>query len=419
MQFLSRTPSFCFAMAVLALIIACAATPSETGDSSSNSGGSDSPTGAGGTGITAQGGTPVTGGMQGGTAGGGQPVAGKGGQPGTGGMAQGGMAQAGAPGMGGMIITGPLPGITAPMGSPVADWGRLSVCGTKICSQRGGPPVQLKGVSSMWLHWENTGYAKNAEALKWMRDNWKLKVIRASMGIEPPGAYLSDQSKAKGDVEAVIRAAVSVGIYVIVDWHDHNAQNHQQQATAFFTEMAGKYGAEPNVLWETFNEPLQVDWTTVLKPYHTAVVAAIRAKDPDNLIIMGTPQWSQRVDQAASNPVVGTNLLYAFHFYSCSHGASIRTYGEAAISRGAPLFVTEWGATHADGGLDGKVCIAEAQTWLDWLNTVGVGWVAWKLDDCEPDATCLLRPGAPVGGGWTDNWLRGHATFVRERLLKN
>lgn len=407
MQFPYRTPSLFFVMAVLALTAACAATPADIDGSTAagggNAGGSPAVSGTGGSDIAVQGGSPSTGG---------QPMAGKGGQPGP--AASGGMA-----GTGGMVIVGPLPGITAPSGSPVADWGKLTLCGTKICSQRGGPPVQLKGISSMWLNYENSGYAKNADALKWMRDNWKLKVIRASMGIEPSGAYLSDQGKSKGDLEAVIKAAISVGLYVIVDWHDHNAQNHQQQAITFFTEMAGKYGAEPNVLWETFNEPLQVDWTTVLKPYHTAVVAAIRSKDPDNLIIMGTPQWSQRVDQAASNPVAGTNLLYTFHFYSCSHGASIRTYGEAAISRGAPLFVTEWGATHADGGLDGKLCVEQAQTWLDWLSTVGVGWVAWKLDDCEPDASCLLRPGAPVSGGWTDNWLRGHATFVRERLLKN
>lgn len=101
---------------------------------------------------------------------------------------------------------------------------------------------------------------------------------------------------------------------MIVDWHDHNAHNHQQQASAFFAEMAEKYGGAANVLWETFNEPMMVDWAAVLKPYHTAVVAAIRAKDPDNLIILGTTQWSQRVDQASSNQVAGTNLLTHFTF---------------------------------------------------------------------------------------------------------
>ena len=55
-----------------------------------------------------------------------------------------------------------------------------------------GVAVQLKGPSSMWLHWEEDGYAESLEALEWIRDNWNLSVIRAAMGVEPEGAYLTD-----------------------------------------------------------------------------------------------------------------------------------------------------------------------------------------------------------------------------------
>jgi endoglucanase len=80
------------------------------------------------------------------------------------------------------------------------------------------------------------------------------------------------------------------------------------------------------------------------------------------------------------------------------------------------LFVTEFGATNANGGLDGVVCLDEAQIWNDWLKQRKISWTAWKLDDCEPDSTCLLKPGTPVGGGWTSEHLRGHALFVRGRM---
>jgi len=43
-----------------------------------------------------------------------------------------------------------------------------------------GAPIQLKGVSSMWLNWESEPLPREA-ALAYMRDNWKLSVIRASM----------------------------------------------------------------------------------------------------------------------------------------------------------------------------------------------------------------------------------------------
>jgi len=44
-------------------------------------------------------------------------------------------------------------------------------------------------------------------------------------------------------------------VYVIIDWHEENADSHQQEAVAFFTEMAQTWGSYPNVIYEPFNEP--------------------------------------------------------------------------------------------------------------------------------------------------------------------
>ncbi|MEV4720009.1 cellulase family glycosylhydrolase [Micromonospora noduli] len=294
-------------------------------------------------------------------------------------------------------------------GTPVERHGQLRVCGTTMCD-KSGARVQLRGISSMWLNWETAPYAENLSALTWMRDNWNLQVIRAAMGVEPAGAYLSDPAKARAQVETIINNAVTAGVYVIVDWHAHEAQNNQSQAVAFFGDLARRYGHLPNVIWEPYNEPLQVSWTNVIKPYHQAVVSAIRAVDPDNIVVLGTPTWSQDVDVAAASPVTGTNLMYTLHFYSCTHGASLRAKGDAAIRAGLALFVTEWGASNADGGLDGRACLPEAQSWIDWMKANGISWTAWKLD-VGTDTTNLLSPGAPVTGGWT-NYLHGHAPFV-------
>ncbi|MGW4681149.1 cellulase family glycosylhydrolase [Micromonospora taraxaci] len=294
-------------------------------------------------------------------------------------------------------------------GTPVERHGQLRVCGTTMCD-KSGARVQLRGISSMWLNWETAPYAENLSALRWMRDNWNLQVIRAAMGVEPAGAYLSDPNKARTQVETIINNAVTAGVYVIVDWHAHEAQNNQSQAVAFFGDLARRYGHLPNVIWEPYNEPLQVSWTNVIKPYHQAVVSAIRAADPDNIVVLGTPTWSQDVDVAAASPVSGTNLMYTLHFYSCTHGSALRAKGDAAIRAGLALFVTEWGASNADGGLDGRSCLPEAQSWIDWMKANGISWTAWKLD-VGTDTTNLLSPGAPVTGGW-NNYLHGHAPFV-------
>ena len=300
--------------------------------------------------------------------------------------------------------------------NPVAELGQLSVVGNRLRSAA-GEVVQLKGVSSMWLNWENDGYAESRAALTWMRDNWRVSVIRAAIGIEPAGAYLDNPEKAKTQTRTIIQNAIDAGVYVIVDWHDHDAIAHRAEAEAFFEEIAAEFGDAPNVIYETFNEPLDVDWGSALKPYHEAVLAKIRAVDPDNVVILATPRWDQLPDVAAADPVAGENLMYTLHFYACTHQASIMRAGVTALAAGQAVFVTEWGATHADGGLDGIVCDAPAQAWHNWMNTNAVSWTAWKLDGCT-DASCLFRAGAPVDGGWTDEHLQGHGAFVRAKLLE-
>jgi len=298
--------------------------------------------------------------------------------------------------------------------TPVALNGHLKVEGTHL-ENEDGDPVQLKGVSSMWLNWESQPYAEDPTALRWMRNNWKLSVIRAAMGVEPDGAYLTNPEIALQQLYAVVDHAIDAGVYVLVDFHAHQAYEHQDDAVAFFSKVAAKYTGVPNVIYETFNEPKGIAWPA-LKKYHEAVVAAIREQDEEALIVLGTPNFSQDVDTAAGDPVEGTNLLYTLHYYACTHKGSLRTKADTALSQGIALFVTEWGATNADGGINGLLCLDEAQRWDDWLNFHQISWAAWKLDGCEPDSSCLLVPGAPVNGGWTNNYLHGHAKFVRGRM---
>jgi endoglucanase len=312
----------------------------------------------------------------------------------------------------------------------VGTFGQLKVDGPVLRSAD-GKKVQLKGISSMWLNWENDGYAESLSSLLWVRDNWHVSVIRAAMGVEPGGAYLNNPAHATQQVETIVQNAIEAGVYVIIDWHMHgedsqgNTLTHQAKAEEFFSLMAEKYGEYPNVMYEPWNEPKQVDWNTVVKPYHEAVLAKIRAKDPDNIVIFGTTNWSQNVDTAARNPIAGTNLMYTLHFYSCTHQAQFQKKGDAALNAGVALFVTEYGGTHADGGIDGIVCDAPTKGWFDWMDVRGISSTAWKLDNCggvgqdgtpTGDSSCLLKQGAPVDGPWTDEWLHGHAPLVRDYI---
>ena len=100
----------------------------------------------------------------------------------------------------------------------------------------------------------------------------------------------------------------------------------------FFTYIAKTYGSNPNIIYETFNEPLQIDWS-IVKSYHEKVVAAIRKYDKKNLIVLGTTTWSQDVDIAAANPVSGSNLCYTLHYYAASHKQSLRDKAQTALNK--------------------------------------------------------------------------------------
>ncbi len=182
--------------------------------------------------------------------------------------------------------------------------------------------------------------------------------------------------------------------------------------------MAEKYGEHPNVIYETFNEPLRDDdWSTELKPYHESVIAAIRAHDPDNLVVLGTRHWDQRPDEAAADPVRAANILYALHFYACTHGEWERSNGDAAIAAGAAVMVSEWGATAADGGRDQIVCEEDTRVWLDWMDQHNLSGAAWRLQVCN-DSTCILKTSASPEGNWSDADLHGHGALVRDWMLE-
>jgi endoglucanase len=127
--------------------------------------------------------------------------------------------------------------------------------------------------------------------------------------------------------------------------------------------------------------------------------------------VLGTPTFSQDVDLAALDPVAGTNLLYTLHFYACTHKQPLRDKGTLALQRGIALFVTEFGATPADGGVvnrgDPFVCEAEANNWFAWMAQNNISGASWKLDQGSDTSNILTD--APLDGPWTDNFLTSDA----------
>ncbi|MBN2344238.1 MAG: cellulase family glycosylhydrolase [Deltaproteobacteria bacterium] len=303
-----------------------------------------------------------------------------------------------------------------PQGTPVALHGQISVSGNKLLDKN-GEVLQLKGVSTQWLNWEQK-YSTSTAALQWMRDNWALELLRVANGVENDNGYLVDPVERMAMVKQIIEGAIESGVYVIVDWHTHEGLDHIEEAKAFFTEIAQAYGDEPNIIYEVFNEPLQLDWSLELAPYHEEVIAAIRAYDENNLIIVGTPRWDQRPDEVVDAPIDDPAIAYALHFYACSHDADIRDNGQEALDANLPVFVSEWGATHADGGTASNpgVCEESAREWHSWMQANDISWAAWKMST-DGDDSAFLSSSASVNGGWGEDDIKGHGYLIHEFLM--
>ena len=183
------------------------------------------------------------------------------------------------------------------------------------------------------------------------------------MGVENPGGYLDNQQSNKERLKTVVDAAIDEGIYVIIDWHSHNAEDHLEEAKIFFQEIAQTYGEYENIIYEIYNEPLDVSWSKVVKPYALEVIQTIRSIDPDNLIIVGSPEWSQRVDLVCEDPITTfDNIAYTLHFYTVHHQEWLRERATSALNNGIPLFVTEWGS------IGYSIIDSEANKWMNWCH---------------------------------------------------
>ncbi len=288
--------------------------------------------------------------------------------------------------------------------------GQLKVKGTQLVDAKGNEIV-LRGVSFGWHNWWPRFY--NAGAVKWLHEDWKSTVVRAAMGVEPDKGYLKDAAGSVNKIKAVVDAAIKEGIYVIIDWHDHNI--HLKEAIEFFDMMSKEYGKFPHVIYEIFNEPDYETWPEV-KAYSEAVIKTIRANDPDNIILVGSPRWDQDIHLPAADPIKGfDNLMYTMHFYAGTHKKWLRDRTDEAMQKGLPIFVSECAGMEATG--DGPLDYAEWNAFIEWMEERKISWVTWSVSD--KNETCsVLKPSAASDGNWKEEDIKESGLKTKEYLKK-
>lgn len=291
--------------------------------------------------------------------------------------------------------------------------GALRVEGVNL-TNAAGEPFQLKGMSTYGMQWLPQFASKGA--VQTTKD-YGANVLRVAMYTDE-GGYLYHPSKVKHDVYRAIDTAIELDLYVIIDWHilhDNNPQTYKREAKKFFAEASAKYADHPAILYEICNEPNgDVTWKKDIKPYAEEMIPIIRKYSPHAVVLVGCGTWSQDVDEAADDPLVFHNVMYTCHFYAGTHGEFLREKIDYALSKGAPIFVSEWGTTNADGNQG--VYLKESEEWLRFLDQRGISWANWSLGD-KDESSAALKPGASPNGNWSETDLSESGRFVFTKFL--
>ena len=258
--------------------------------------------------------------------------------------------------------------------------GVLRVLDGKLCGED-GKPVMLRGISSPGVSiseryitdacFRDLSRVLGANVYRLALYTWGFGTVGYCNG--------GNKDKLYRDILDGVEYAMKNDMYALVDWHvlqDETPMKYLDEAKDFFERISADLKDRKNVLYEICNEPNHTDWKEI-KEYADIIIPIIRKNDPDALIIVGTPNWSQDVDIAADDPLSYDNIMYTMHFYSATHKEELRQKTKYALDKGLPVFVTEFGICASSGGLPRD--IPEADVWIDFLEQNGISYVMWNF----------------------------------------
>lgn len=323
------------------------------------------------------------------------------------------------------ITVVPKQAVRAETYTPVQLHGRLSVSGTKIVDQN-GQPYQLRGISTHGINWDVGRPYVNQEAFRTLRDDWGANAVRLAMYTHEYNGYCAggDQTALKQLVYDGVTYATNLGMYAVIDWHvlnDRNPNQYLEQSKQFFREVSAKYKNSNNVIYEICNEPNGGDVTwDVIKQYANTIIPIIRSNDPNAIIIVGTPTWSQlgmqgHTNEVADSPLTGySNIVYSLHFYCAeySHTQYLPTKVDYAVNKGLPILVSEFGLSEASG--NGNINTAQADVWLNKLDSYQISYFCWSLSNKNESAS-LIASSCSKTSSWSVNELSAAGQYIRTR----
>ena len=298
--------------------------------------------------------------------------------------------------------------------TPVGKHGRLHLAkvdgygNAPVIVDQYGKPFQMRGASTHGVQWFPEYINKGA--MQTLRDEWGVNLLRMACYVTQYNGYTKGgQSLIDSKIVEGVQAAKELGMYVIVDWHIHEENPHTAKTVAeqFFKKYATLYKDYDNVIFEICNEPTGVQWYTGgndLYSYCKDIAGIIRDCGSKALIVCGTNNWSQDVEDVAKKPLKDDgfeDIMYTFHFYSGTHYEDKRQKVRTAVAAGTPIFVTEFGICDASG--NGGYDTANADEWIEFLDSMNISYACWSFCNKGESASYLKTSCNKTTGGFEES----------------
>lgn len=291
--------------------------------------------------------------------------------------------------------------VSDPLRQCMMTLGRLTVVGNQLLVNCGGQmvPTRLKGINRSGLQHKNglqmAGFGSDptTELQQW-RDLWKTVVVRLPIG----QTYYLFYDSYRQDIAAIIAAAKSLGIYVILELHGYDAANLNEAqpdpvtTPMFWGQVAQRFGSETHVLFDIWNEPHDVPWST-WKGNAETIIRAIRAAGAsDTLVVVGGLDYAYDLTPLLqpSNRITGLGpIIYATHPYPLkTTPPAMAPEWDAKFGNVAkllPVLIGEYGVDDSSGSPFGLGSKSAAHNWMmqlhNYIDEHQLSALAWSGGD--------------------------------------
>ncbi len=262
--------------------------------------------------------------------------------------------------------------------------------------------------------------------------SWGANVVRIPLN---PSFWLSTAGgydpNYRALVDSTVKRAKENGLDVILDMHFSDRGNPEQKSYAlermadaqhaipFWREVAARYKDDGRVMFELYNEPHDISWSTWRNGgpsgdgYMTAgyqqLYDAVRGTGARNLVIVNGLNWGFDLGEAEHHMIDGYNVIYGSHVYDWPEKqppAWDAAFGY--LTARVPVMIGEFGTMNCG--------VPYYQAVMDYADQKNIHWVAWAWYAPPADRQDLKCTFAALISSW-DGTPTEMGAAVRAKLM--